>query len=148
MKHATLLSILLSTISLPALSNNKTDEFATITTNDSHEYIFADHQVLTFPRNMMTLTIDYNKSPGAPLSKISVSCMGKRRSLSFDHTYFAGHVLPLMDSRHDASGRLEWVSFSMDMRTARSLKDPDRVFGILCTKDKIEFSILGQAVVP
>jgi hypothetical protein len=132
----------------PVAANAKTDETVIVTTDDSHDYVSAARQTLVFPDKMMVLKIDYKNPPTRELSKISVTCMKQHRSMSFDHTYFGDHVLPLIDTGHDADGHLQWASFSMEMRTDRRLKAPDRVFGILCTKEKIEFSILGEEIVP
>lgn len=148
MKRTALLAFLITLTAAPSIVNAQTDESVIITTNDQHDYVAPDRQLLEFRNKEFIFEIYYNNSSRLELSKIAVTCFGRRKSFAYDHTYFVARVSPLVDLRHDEKGRVTAAYFEVEMRTERSLKEPDRVVYIECADGKIETSIIGEAVVP
>ena len=148
MKHIALFAILFSAITTPAFSNTQKDDTIIVSTDEHHEYISPDREIMEFQNKKIILEVYYKNSPSRELSKISVTCLGQHKSFAYDHTYFVDRILPLVDTRHDQHGRVIAAYFQLEMRTERNLKEPDRVVYIECANSKIETSILGEAIVP
>ena len=148
MNRTALLALLITLTAEPGIVNAQTEESVIVTTNDEHDYIAPDRQLLEFQNRNFVFEIYYKNTSRLELSKISASCFGHRKSFAYDHTYFVARVSPLVDLRHDEKGRVTAAYFEVEMRTERSLKDPDRVVYIECADGKIETSIMGEAIVP